>query len=70
MKEKGVVESFLPLTAFHRWRTSVFFIYTHIYINVFVRYVLLFGNSDRRPSMGKKKKEKNDIDISNEFVLG
>lgn len=69
MKEKGVVESFLPLTAFHRWRTSVFFIYTHIYINVFVRYVLLFGNSDRRPSMGKKK-EKNDIDISNEFALG
>lgn len=68
MKEKGVVESFLPLTAFHRWRTSVFFIYTYIYINVFVRYVLLFGNSDRRP--WGKKKEKNDIDISNEFVLG
>lgn len=32
VKEKGVVESFLPLTAFHRSRTSVFYIYTYIYI--------------------------------------
>lgn len=46
------------------------FFYIHTYIYKCIRSLrILFGNSDRRPSMGKKK-EKNDIDISNEFVLG
>lgn len=49
------------------------FFYIHTYIYKCIRSLRIiirkFGSPNRRIDGGKKK-EKNDIDISNEFVLG
>ena len=70
VKEKGVVESFLPLTAFHRSRTSVFYIYTHIYIYKCIgslRIIIRKLIADHRWKKKKRKEKMISIFLMNSF---